>query len=107
MADYIDLLITDDDFTLDAGGVPEAIGDRSSIAQDLVHMIRETGLLVELVANRDDRKKEENLLRITLEVDNDDRIVPGTTEIEETEQGVFLLTATTVKYGTVSATLET
>lgn len=106
MADYIDLLITNDDFTLDAGGIPAMTADRSSIAQDLVHMIRETGLLVELVANRSGFDKEANLLLITLEVDNDERIVPGTTRVEEPDPGVFILTATTVQYGDIRMTLE-
>ena len=65
MPDYIDLLITDDDFTLDAGRIPQMVDGRASIAQDIVHMIRETGLLVALVANRDARRKEQNLLQIS------------------------------------------
>ena len=51
-AKYIDLLISNDDLTPDAGGIPEKIADRASIAQDLVHMIRESGLLTEMLANR-------------------------------------------------------
>ena len=107
MADYIDLLISGDDLTLDEGGIPQKVDDRASIAQDLVHMIRESGLLVELVANRDERKKAENLLKITLAVDDDERIVPGTAAIEQAALGLFTLTATTVKYGDVSVSLET
>ena len=106
MPDYIDLLITDDDFTLDAGGIPQMVDGRASIAQDIVHMIRETGLLVALVANRDARRKEQNLLQITIEVDNDERIVPGTTAIKESEPGIFHLTATTVAYGDIGVSLE-
>ena len=45
-AKYIDLLISNDDLTPDAGGIPEKIADRASIAQDLVHMIRESGRCV-------------------------------------------------------------
>jgi hypothetical protein len=107
MPDYIDLLITDDDFSLDAGGIPQMVDGRDAIAQDLVHMIRETGLLVELVANRDPRKKAQNLLRITIEMDNDERIVPGTSAIEESDPGRFTLTATTVQYGDISLSVET
>ena len=72
---YFDLLITDDDITLDVGGIPERCFDRNSIAQDLVHMIRETGLLVELIGNRNERKKAENLVKLTMAVDDDVRIV--------------------------------
>lgn len=105
MPDYIDLLITDDDFTLDAGGLPVMTDGRASIAQDLVHMLRETGLLFDLVANRDVRKKAQNLVEITIAVDNDERIVPGTAAISEADTGTFILTATTVKYGAVTISL--
>ncbi|MCJ2164661.1 MULTISPECIES: DUF2590 family protein [unclassified Pseudodesulfovibrio] len=103
---YFDILITDDDITLDVGGIPERCCDRDSIAQDLVHMIRETGLLVELVGNRDEGKKAENIVKLTLEVDNDERIVPGTCQITETSLGVFYLQAETVEFGPIYSTVE-
>lgn len=109
MADpkYVDLLVTGDDLTLDAGGNPVLVTDRDCIAQDLVHMIRETGLLVELVANRDAHKKAENLVRLELAVEEDERIRPGTVRIEEPELGVFYLTAETEEFGSVDLELET
>lgn len=105
-AKYIDLLISNDDLTPDAGGIPEKIADRASIAQDLVHMIRESGLLTEMLANRDAGTRRLNMIRVTLAVDEDDRIVPGTAEITETKLGTYLLTAETVDYGPLSLTLE-
>ncbi|BCS89962.1 DUF2590 family protein [Pseudodesulfovibrio sediminis] len=103
---YFDLLITDDDITLDAGGIPERCSNRDSIAQDIVHMIRETGLLVELVGNRDERKKAENVVKLTMDVDNDERIVPGTCAITEPSLGVFYLQAETVEFGPIYTTVE-
>jgi len=105
-AKYIDLLISNDDLTPDAGGIPEKIADRASIAQDLVHMIRESGLLTEMLANRDAGARRMSLIKITLAVDDDVRIVPGTAEITETKPGTCLLTAETVDYGPVSIKLE-
>ena len=104
-AKYIDLLICNDDLTPDAGGIPEKIADRASIAQDLVHMIRESGLLTEMLANRDAGARRLNMIKVTLAVD-DERIVPGTAEITETSLGTYLLTAETVDYGPLSMTLE-
>jgi len=104
---YFDLIITDDDITLDVGGIPARCWDRDSIAQDIKHMIRESGLLVELVANRDEGKKAENLVKITIAVDNDERIVPGSCEITEVELGRFILLADTVEFGSINLTLET
>lgn len=89
---YIDLLISNDDLTPDAGGIPEKIADRASIAQDLVHMIRESGLLTEMLANRDAGARRLNMIKVTLAVDDDERIVPGTAEITETSLGTYLLT---------------
>jgi len=109
MADekYFDLLITDDDITLDVGGIPTRCWDRDSIAQDIQHMIRESGLLVELVANRDAGKKAENIVKLTIMVDNDERIEPGSCVITEVDLGEFILQADTVEFGSINLTLET
>jgi hypothetical protein len=105
MAEYIDLRISKDDVTLDAGGQPVLLDGRASIAQDIQHMIRESGLLVDIIANRDARARSTNLVRITMAVDDDERIVPGTTVISESALGEYWLTATTVKYGSISLQL--
>ncbi|WP_415977742.1 DUF2590 family protein [Bilophila wadsworthia] len=105
-AKYIDLLICNDDLTPDAGGIPEKIADRASIAQDLVHMIRESGLLTEMLANRDAGARRLNMIKVTLAMDDDERIVPGTAEITETKLGTYLLTAETVDYGPILASFE-
>ena len=102
MEEYRDLLITEDDLTPDAGGIPEMVTGRASIAQDIVHMIRESGLL----ANRDPMKRKSCLIKISIAVDDDERIIPGTTEISESEPGVYWLTAQTELYGALSLALE-
>lgn len=63
MADptYTDILITDGDITLDAGGQPVLVYDRPCIAQDILHMILESGLLVELIGERDARNRKTNI----------------------------------------------
>lgn len=102
MADYTDILIVGDDIALDPAGVPLMVEGRESIIQDIVHMIRESGLLVELLANRDPRQRRTNLIRLTLLVDEDLRIIPGSTRIRESEPGVYWLTAQTAKYGSIT-----
>jgi len=106
MPKYSDLRITDNDLTLDAGGNPVLLDGRASIAQDIMHMIRESGLLVEIIANRDARKRQTNLVKITIAVDDDERIVPGTAVIDESAPGEYWLTAQTVEYGELSLALE-
>ena len=96
MEEYRDLLITEDDLTPDAGGIPEMVTGRASIAQDIVHMIRESGLLT----------RKSCLIKISIAVDDDERIIPGTTEISESEPGVYWLTAQTELYGALSLALE-
>ena len=105
MEEYRDLLIKGDDLTPDAGGIPEMVTGRASIAQDIVHMIRESGLLTEMLANRDPMKRKSCLIKISIAVD-DERIIPGTTEISESEPGVYWLTAQTELYGALSLALE-
>ena len=46
MSDYIDLLIAHNDLILDSSQQPLLVVDRASIAQDIAHMIRDSGLLV-------------------------------------------------------------
>ena len=45
MGIYIDLLITNNDLTLDPSNQPLLVEDRASIAQDIGHMIRDLSLI--------------------------------------------------------------
>ena len=103
---YRDLLILDDDAALDAFGEPQLVGGRACIAQDIQHMIRESGLLVDLVGERNVMSRKTNIVKLTLMVDQDYRIRPGTTRIEEhwtsRERVEFWLTAETLRYGQIN-----
>lgn len=103
--DYWDLRIVDNDIALDVGGQPLRLADRASIAQDIAHMIRERGYLTAMLAERDVRKRRLAMVRITIDVDDDVRIVPGTARIEEASPGELWLTARTVKYGALTLVL--
>lgn len=105
MPTYTDLKITGNDFDLDAGGNPQLVHDVDCIAQDIMHMIRETGLLVQLIANRDNRKKAANLNKIIIAVEEDERIRPGTVFIQEPSLGTFYLLAETLEFGAMQVTL--
>ncbi|WP_201195216.1 DUF2590 family protein [Pseudomonas fluorescens] len=101
MSEYIDLLIQDNDLVLDLSRQPLLIDDRASIAQDIAHMIRDSGLLVTLVAERDRLKQRDCIQQLELLVENDERLVPGTALITQLEPGQYLVTATTLKFGTI------
>lgn len=104
MSEYIDLLIQDNDLVLDLSRQPLLIDDRASIAQDIAHMIRDSGLLVTLVAERDRLKQRDCIQQLELLVENDERLVPGTALITQLEPGQYLVTATTLKFGMIEVT---
>jgi len=104
MADYFDLLIVSDAIALDSFGLPQSVEGRASIAQDLKIMIRESGLLIELIAERNAQRIKRNMIRIEQMVENDTRIIPGTAVMSRTQNAEFYLTAQTIKYGEIEVT---
>ena len=105
MSEYIDLLIAGNDLVLDPSNQPLLIDDRASIAQDIAHMIRESGLLITLVAERDPLRQRDRLQQLELRMEDDVRLVPGTARIFPLTSGAYLVTATTVKFGDVKVTV--
>lgn len=105
MTFYIDLLISGNDLALDPSRQPLLVNDRASIAQDIAHMIRESGLLVTLVAERDHFRQRDCIQQLELLVEADERLVPGTAKIIEQKPGLYLVTARTVEFGAFEVTL--
>lgn len=102
---YVDLLIHENDFALDASNQPLPVTDRACIAQDIGHMIRESGLLVTLVAERNRLKQRDCIQQMELKVENDIRLVPGTAKIKELASGQYLITAKTLLFGDIEVIL--
>lgn len=105
MSEYIDLLIIGNDLALDLSQQPNLVDDRACIAQDIAHMIRDSGLLVTLVAERDRLRQRDCIQQMELLVENDERLVPGTAQISQLQPGQFLVTATTLKFGSIEVNL--
>ncbi|MGI1677576.1 MAG: DUF2590 family protein [Cellvibrionaceae bacterium] len=101
MSEYIDLLITDGDLTLDAYGEPITIDQRASIAQDVKHLIIESGLLIDMLAERDSQRVRLLMNRLEEMVDDDLRIKPGTAKLIRRNNNDFFLTAETIRYGLI------
>ncbi|AUU27142.1 DUF2590 domain-containing protein [Citrobacter freundii] len=99
---YIDLLINNGDFLLNAGHEPELCNNRKSIGQDIVHAIIESGLATQLIAERSPTLRADIFTRLELLIENDERIVPGTVEINEESQKRLWVTASTYDFGTLS-----
>ena len=108
MNHYVDLLIAGNDLVLDASRQPLRVEGRASIAQDIAHLIRDSGLLVTLVAERDRLRQRDGIQQLELLVEADARLVPGTVRIlqpEPAQPGQYLVTATTVNYGQLKVSL--
>ena len=100
-----DLLIIDDDIALEGIGEPGLATERTCIAQDIAHMIREKGYAVEMVGERGRIARETLISRIEMEMEEDARIVPGTARVEYLKDGVYYATGDTVAYGPVSVSV--
>lgn len=95
MTTYSDLKIIDDDLVLDAHGEPELVTDLGCIAQDIKHMIRESGLSVQIVGERDPETRQLLIKKIEILMESDLRIVPGTAHINYVGNGNFNISAET------------
>lgn len=103
---YIDLLIADDDLAIDYAGEPTLCDNRVSIAQDLKHLIRESGLMVALIGERNGATRAlltQQLLRL---IEEDERLIPGTIEITELSVNQYEITADTLKFGNLDFTIN-
>lgn len=100
---YLDLLITDENLTLDSGHIPVICNNRISIAQDIKHALLESGLVTLLIAERSPVLRSDIFLQMVLLVEEDERLVPGTIHITEQALGRLILNADTVDFGPISA----
>ena len=107
MAKYIDLRMTDDDLEMSGTRQAVLLSDRDSIGQDLKHMIRESGLLVAMVGERDSERRGLLLQKLMTLVEDDTRVVPGTVRVSD--DGTlkhWTLRAETYEFGPLSETVE-
>ncbi|MFT5788013.1 MAG: hypothetical protein ACI8SJ_000108 [Shewanella sp.] len=103
---YIDLHIQHGDVVLDAGLNQTYLTDRAVIAQDIVHAIIESGLANLLVSDRGTGVTADTKTRLTLLVEDDLRIMPGTVKVEEVKAGQWWVFADTIDFGSISASLD-
>lgn len=102
MAIYIDLLMTNNDITLDANGEPQLITDRECIAQDIKHLVRDSGLLVQMIGQRNNAIIADLTQQLNLLIEQDTRLVPGTVEITRSTNELFFITANTYEFGLIT-----
>lgn len=102
---YIDILVIDGAWQLDAGGQPRMTQDRHSIGQDIKHRIMESGLARKLIGERSPTLRADVMTEIELLVENDERLIPGTIVISEEAPDRILVTARTYEFGDLEVTL--
>lgn len=100
-AKYIDLLITERDFTLNVGFEPILCNNRQSITQDIAHSIIESGLATQLIAERSPTLRADIRTQIVLLVEDDERLIPGTIIVDEENVKQLWVTADTYDFGRV------
>ncbi|PFG55749.1 uncharacterized protein DUF2590 [Vibrio sp. ES.051] len=103
---YIDIRVNDGGWEMDAGQQPTECSDLYSIAQDIKHSIMESGLVRQLVAERNPALRADVLVQIEQLSELDVRIIPGSATAAEPEVGVITLTAITYEYGDFALSLE-
>ncbi|MBJ7536947.1 DUF2590 family protein [Marinomonas transparens] len=77
----IDLLIQDDDIVLSDIGEPLLVEGVNCVAQDLRHMIREKAYAWRMIGERNKTTIAALCTDIELEMENDERIYPGTASV--------------------------
>ncbi|WP_018692523.1 DUF2590 family protein [Algicola sagamiensis] len=96
---HVDLLVNDGDFVLNDALSPAQVNKAQTISQDIKHRILESGLLVRLVKLRNQNGIAPILTEIELEVEKDDRVIPGTIEVFYNADMTLSILAQTRDYG--------
>lgn len=102
---FIDLHIQHGDVVLDAGLNPSYLTERAVIAQDIVHAILESGLANLLVSDRGTGVTADTQTQLTILVEDDLRIMPGTVRVEQVKPGQWWVFADTIEFGPLSASI--
>ncbi|NQZ09525.1 MAG: DUF2590 family protein [Algicola sp.] len=89
----LDLLITDDDLVIDGINSAVLIDGAESVAQDIKHMIRESGLMVTMIGERSLIKRKTQCKNIAILIGKDPRIIPGTERVNEIKAGTLVIQA--------------
>lgn len=100
---FIDLLVDNGNFSLNAGNEPVTCYNQKSIGQDIVHSVIESGLVVELIAERGPILRADIFTQLEMLVESDERIIPGTVIIQEESARRLFVTAQTYEFGTINA----
>lgn len=102
---WFDIKLKDHDIDLDVAGIPHEVIDRDTIAQDIQSMLYDSGLLFELIGDRNRNNWQTVIVKMINVVENDQRIIPGTVDIKHSDKETLWLIADSVK-GPIDSTLD-
>ena len=102
---YVDVLVENGAWVLDAGSQPRMTADRHSIGQDIQHRLMESGLASKLIGERSATLRADVQTEIELQVEGDVRLIPGTIYVTEEAPDRILIRAITYEYGPLEITL--
>lgn len=103
---YWDLLVTDEDLSLDVNGLAIRCNNQDSIAQDMKHALLESGLVTDLIGARSRILRADIYLQMILLLEEDERLVAGSIDIVEEASNRLRISAVTVDWGGVELDLE-
>lgn len=103
---YWDLLVTDEDLTLDVAGMAIRCNNQDSIAQDMKHCLLESGLVTDLIGARSPILRADIYLQMILLLEDDERLVAGSIDIVEESINRLRISAKTVEWGNIEIALD-
>ncbi|WP_299002308.1 DUF2590 family protein [uncultured Shewanella sp.] len=95
---HIDLNILDGDLDFNSVFEPSQLTEAQVIAQDIKHRIIESGMLTRLIKLRNNNAIAPILTELELEVEKDDRLIPGTIELFYNSDHTLSIHADTRQY---------
>lgn len=103
---YSDLLIVDGGLSLDVGAQPNLTNTRASIAQDVKHLLMESGLVTKLLAQRSATMRNDVYTQMELLIETDVRLVPGSISLDIHVPELIAITATTYEFGQLTVNVS-
>ncbi|WP_267880187.1 DUF2590 family protein [Shewanella marina] len=80
-------------------GAASLTDSRASIAQDVKHLLMESGLVSKLLAQRSLTLRSDVYTEMELLIETDTRLVPGSIELDTNHAELITITATTYEFG--------
>ena len=85
--ELLDMLIIDENLVVDETDLPQLIGGRAVVAQDIKHRVLDSGFVYQLIGERAQNVIRQILKRLELIVEDDLRVIAGTVKATYGREG--------------------